>query len=211
MAARAATPTIAMPMMVTLGVLAAPWLVGCDDSSTPLESQQERYGWGSGACPAPPQGTAVGFTAGDYLQAVPLKDCDGSDVSFDELCGAQALWVSFAHAWCPHCNAVAEMAEDVHDGFAGRELASVNVLMEWNPDEEPNADHCQRWRDAFGLEDVIVWYDPEGVSLQYFELPYTALNLYIDSTRIIREKEHTDQQSRITADIEAALSGAGSL
>ena len=184
-------------------------LVGCsgatDELPDELLEQQAQYGWGTDRCPEASTDVSVGFSVGDQLDELVMKSCDGVDVSLRELCGADALWISTAHAWCPHCRVLASFAEEVHDSRAANNLASVHILIEWNSGEAADADHCDDWRDTYGHDDVITLYDPNGDSLALFEEPYTALNVFVDPHRVIDRKLHTDIQSDVELAIDLAL------
>ena len=148
---------------------------------------------------------SAGFSVRDQLGELVLKSCAGADVSLREFCGADAFWISTAHAWCPHCRVLAGFAQAVHDSRAASNLASLHILVESSSGEAPDEDDCEQWRDAYGHTDVITVYDPDGRSLGMFEENFTALNVFVDGKRVIDGKLHTDVQSDIEAAIDRAF------
>lgn len=177
------------------------------ESADSLAAQQAALGWGPEHCAPPPDGVQVGSRLGDQLDGLVLQTCEGVHISLNELCGAHAAWLSFAHAWCPHCREGAALAESLHATYADRGLASVNVLVEWGPGEAPSGEHCEAWRDTHGQDRVLTLYDAERVSFRLWDENYTALNVFLDADRVIRAKLHTDLREHLEAGIEASLPG----
>jgi len=182
---------------------------GCSDEQTDavldaLRAQQETHGWGPDACAAD-DGIPSGTSVGERLSDTVLKTCGGADVAFSELCGADALWVAVIHAWCPSCRHLSEQAEALHTGYAGQNVASVQVLIEWGADAAPNAEQCAQWRKQYGQDEVLTFYDPERKTYALFDEPLTALNLFVDRQWRIDGKLHSADGDELRAGIDAAL------
>ena len=186
-------------------VLAALALGGCGEDPSPvidaLRAQQAQYGWGPDKCPELPEGVDAGTLVDEQITNLVFKSCEGTEVALSEVCGADALWLVAAHAWCPHCQQLASFSESLHDRYAARGLASLHVLVEYDPDEAPDADDCSEWRARYEMDQVITLYDDTGASDPLFEQNFTALNVFVDRDRIIRNKIHSD----IEGEIEAAI------
>jgi hypothetical protein len=172
-----------------------------------LADQQQSRGWGPDQCPALPVGLAVGYSIGDQLGDLAFKDCDGQPFDVREVCGADAVWLSFAHAWCPHCQVNAEMMEDLHAELVeeGADLASLNIVVEDGSFNPPTAQVCNDWRTEFQQSAVLTLYDDAGVSFLLWEESFTALNVVLNSDRIIRAKIHTDDRDRMQTAIESVI------
>jgi peroxiredoxin len=161
--------------------------------------------WGPEHCPAPSPDVNVGYNVGDRLPDIVVKDCDGNDVSLNAFCGADALFIFAAHGWCPLCKGFSAQAEAVHDSFAGKNLASVNIVVEKGSGDPPDADYCKLWRDQHGLEDVATFYDPTGAVLALWS-GSSSLSAYVDQSRLITGKlVHDSNVDNIKAEIQKAL------
>lgn len=161
--------------------------------------------WGADKCPALPSGATAGLVTGNQLGKLVVKDCDGNDVSLDQFCGASALWIFAAHGWCPHCQLVSKNAEAIHASFAGRNLASVNILVENASYETPTAQDCKAWKTANKLQNVVALYDPKGATRGLWDNNTTSLSVFVDAHRVIVAKSHTDSTSVLKTSIEKAL------
>jgi len=160
--------------------------------------------WGESRC-APPSGKTAGLKIGDQLAELTLKDCDGNDYALTKTCGASATWLFVAHGWCPHCKVVSKDSASIVAGYAGKNVAAINILIENGQSKPPTAADCKAWRDSNKLANVIALYDPKGVSQGLFEEGTTSLNVFISEDRIIRSKAHTDVTGDITEGIDGAL------
>jgi len=101
------------------------------------------------ACPAPPWGSAVGDTLGDYE----LFDCDGAPVPLASLCDVDVAYLNTFAGWCPPCRAVAEAAGDdfaTWTGWGGRSRW-LFVITEDAAGETPSLAYCQAVRDDYAL------------------------------------------------------------
>lgn len=163
--------------------------------------------WDPTKCSATPAGTTVGTTVGSQIPNLVLKDCDGNDYALDRVaCGATATWLFVAHGWCPYCQSATRKAESILAGYAGKNVAAINVLVKNAASEPPTMTDCKAWRDTFKLTNVIALYDPTGVTLPLFDAGSSALGVYLDDERIIRSKTiHTDDTTAITNGIDGAL------
>lgn len=191
-----------------LTMLTALGLGACADTSSgdALAEQQQTQGWGPAQCPAPPDGVSVGYGVGEQIAALELFDCAGEPVELTAFCGAEVLWLSFAHMWCPHCVKAGSEMEAVHQSYvdAGRDLASVSIVVEDVAGNRPDESDCSGWREQQAQNRVITLYDDDTDSFVLWEVNLTNLNVIISEDRVIRTKLHTD----IQADIRAALDGA---
>jgi hypothetical protein len=167
-------------------------------------------GMGEGAalgeelCPA--AGPEVGIDIGDQLPSFTVKSCDGADVSLDELCGANGLWIFAAHGWCPICQSVSGDQEAVVDAHASEGLVAVTVIVETAQQAPPDASYCALWRDTYGLEDVYTLYDPSGALLELWPNGSSSLHAFVNRDRIITGKlEHTSNAAAIETQIAQAL------
>jgi len=162
--------------------------------------------WGPEECPAPPQDAKVGFDVGDQLADIVVKSCDGEDVSLTELCGADALFIFAAHGWCPLCKSASGQQEAIHDAFAGKNLASINVVVATAMGDPPDADYCKLWRDTHGLTDVATFFDPTGAVLALWPGGSSSLSAYVSGDRIIVSKlVHDADTTKIKGEIQKAL------
>ncbi|MBK7399585.1 MAG: redoxin domain-containing protein [Myxococcales bacterium] len=183
---------------------ATPGRAPLDASNLATDGAQQSRDWSSATCAAPPAGVSVGYGIGDQLAAVKLKTCDGADVTLDDFCGANALWVFAAHGWCPHCQAVSREAESIEASFAGANVASVNVLFQSTSGAPPTAADCKAWRTAFKMDQVVTLYDPTGAMQPLWDNSYTALSVFVDRKHVIVSKSHSDSAATITTAIQAA-------
>jgi hypothetical protein len=163
--------------------------------------------WGPDQCPPPPAGVKVGYEVGDQLPDIVVKDCDGNDVSLGAFCGASAFWIFAAHGWCPLCQSVSGQQEALVDGYAGQNVAAVNIVVEDGVSQPPTANYCKVWRDNWGLEDAVPLYDPTGAVLAIWGGPgSSSLSAFVDEDRVIVSKlVHTADVSAIKAGIQGAL------
>ena len=194
--------------LLSVFILAALGCGGDDGPDDPLHEQQSQKGWGAQHCPAPPPEIAVGYQQFQQLGEIPLKTCNGDNVTLADVCGADAAWLYFVHMWCPNCRALGDMAESIHDSFEGQNLASVNVIVENSSGHPPDEDDCSSWRDTFDQEDVITLFDPEGKSFVLWNEAYTSLNVTLDSRRVIMGKFHSSRDRDVLASIGARLAEA---
>ena len=172
-----------------------------DDPGEPLETPES---WGPEHCTSP-EGVVPGWSIGEQLSLLILKDCAGNDVPMDAICGADATWMFFAHAWCPHCQKAAAEAEGILDAFGDKNLAVINVVVEDNGGGPATAGLCTSWRETFEQERVLTLFDPIFKSSFLWEQNYTALNVFLDADRIIRDKIHTDRADAITQALSTVL------
>ena len=162
--------------------------------------------WGSEKCPAPPQGTEMGFDVGDQLADIVVKSCEGDDVSLTTFCGADALFIFAAHGWCPLCKSVSGQQEAIHDSFAGKNLASVNIVVATAMGDPPDADYCKLWRDTHDLSDVATFFDPTGAVLALWPGGSSSLSAYVSGDRVIVSKlVHDADATKIKGEIQNAL------
>lgn len=169
-----------------------------------LTQLQDAYGWGPEACTSP-GGVAQGVGRGEQLDGVTLLACDGEPLPFTELCGADALWVTFSHAWCPHCRVQAESAEAIAGRFKAGRVAAVNVVVETPSRGVPNAADCAAWREGYGHGEVLTLFDPDQRSFVLWERNYTALSMTADADQVIVDKWHTDDEDDLVQQIRYAL------
>lgn len=171
-----------------------------------LAEQQAAYGWGAAACPPLPAGVAAGFLRGDQLGELVLRDCEGNAFDVREVCGARAVWLSFAHGWCPHCRENGSNMERIHgDAAAAGDLASLNVIVEDNDFDTPTELVCSAWRSEYAQDRVLTLFDPTGASLVLWEENVTALNVMLDDRRVIADKLHTDVEEELRAALSNVL------
>jgi thiol-disulfide isomerase/thioredoxin len=161
--------------------------------------------WGTSYCPADNSSAPTGYDTGNQLPEIILKTCDGQDFSLNQLCGASALWIFAAHGWCPHCKQASSVAEQVHDSFAGKNVASVNILVETSAYQPPDEASCKAWREQYKMDDVLTLYDPTGATFKLWDNNYTALSVFVDKDRKIVSKSHSDTTTALQSGIEQAL------
>jgi hypothetical protein len=163
--------------------------------------------WGADQCPPAPPGVSVGVEIGQQLGAIVVKDCDGNEVTLDELCGASALWIFAASGTCPFCKSVSAQQEMIHAAYAAKNLASVNVLVENGQGDPPDENDCKAWRAKFGQQKVRTYYDPTGAVLALWPEPgTTSMSAFVDKDRVLVSKlVHTADLVAIMAGIEGAL------
>jgi hypothetical protein len=163
--------------------------------------------WGSDQCPpVQPDGAASGYATGNQLGSIVVRDCDGNAITLDAFCGAAALWIFAADGWCPHCQAVTSNAEALAAGYAGKDLAAVNILVSNASGTLPSASDCKAWQVTYGLgTSVVALYDPTGTTIKLWDNAETALSVFVAHDRTITGKTHSDVTSDITQGIDAAL------
>jgi hypothetical protein len=195
--------------LTVTGLLLAALLFGCADTSSgdSLEAQQAEQGWGPDACPDTPAGVSVGYEIGDQIGDLVLYECAGEPVDLRELCGAEAVWLSFAHTWCPHCKKAGSEMERIHRSYvdAGVDLASASVVVEEITGKEPDEDDCSGWREEQGQDLVVTLYDDDRDSFVLWDENLTNLNVVLNRDRVILTKIHTDVEEDIRAAIDLAL------
>ncbi|MEZ4265549.1 MAG: redoxin domain-containing protein [Myxococcota bacterium] len=187
-----AGPDAAAPDAATAPDLATP-----PDAAGSLDAAQPDGPLGPSHCPAAPPGASPGFGLGDQLAPRTFKNCDGEPVSLDAYCGADGLWLFFAHGWCPHCQKTSGFMEGVVSDYAAAGLVGVNVLMETGSGGVPTAASCREWRDNFGLKGAVTLYDDQGAAQALWDTPYTALSVFVDRDRVIVKKAHSDDEAQI--------------
>jgi hypothetical protein len=176
--------------------------------SPPAGTPPANTGWGPAKCSALPAGISSGFATGQQLPKLTVKDCDGNDYSLDNFCGADGTWVFIAHGWCGICQSVSSNSETLLAGYAGKNVAAVNILVQNASSQPPTATDCKAWRDTFKLKNVIALYDPTGVTLGIAsEFGTTsAISGFLDKDRVIRSKiHHNGDQTLIKAGIDQSL------
>ena len=162
--------------------------------------------WGPTKCPALPTGKQVGLATGQQIAQLTVKDCDGNDYALENVCGADATWLSVSHGWCPYCRSSTQNSETILASYAGKNVAAVNVLVQNAQSQPPTMTDCKAWRDTYKLKNVIALYDPAGVTLGLFDSPSSALGVYLDKDRVIRSKTvHTSDTGLIKGGIDGAL------
>lgn len=170
----------------------------------PIEFAVPESPWSADQCPKPSL-VPVGTRVGEVLRDMTLYDCDGRAVKLTDFCGAKALWLSLHHTWCPHCRLLRDTMERIHTSYAGKNLASVAIVVQTNSRTRPDAQACKDWKQAGGLQSVLTLYDPQGVTSALWEQNYTALNVFVSGLRIITGKQHTDREADLRAQIDRAL------
>jgi hypothetical protein len=200
-----ASAAVVPPQDSGVGVDAA---LGTDATATDAADSgvtQPPTDWGSAKCEAVSSALPLGLKTGDRLGSVVVKDCDGNAVTLDQYCGASALWVFAAHGWCPHCQLVAKNAEAIHSSFGGRNLASVNILVQTASRGVPTAQDCKAWKEAYKMNNVVALYDDTGATEGLWDTNSTALSVFVSRDRTIVSKSHTDVTASLTKSIETSL------
>jgi len=178
-------------------------------ATTPLDGgvgNPTNPAWGPTKCPALPAGKQVGLATGQQIAQLTVKDCDGNDYALENVCGADATWLSVSHGWCPYCRSSTQNSESILASYAGKNVAAVNVLVQNAQSQPPTMTDCKAWRDTYKLTNVIALYDPAGVTLGLFDAPSSALGVYLDKDRVIRSKTvHTSDTDLIKGGIDGAL------
>jgi hypothetical protein len=144
---------------------------------------------------------------GERLADLDLRSCDDEVVPLSDFCGAGALWIFGASAWCPLCQAVSAEMEAVQAEYAASGLVSIAVVIEQGVGEAPDASNCSAWRAKHGHESVFTLHDPLGV-LQPALWPEgsSSLSAFVDGEGVIRGKlVHESNLDTIRDGIEAAL------
>lgn len=156
------------------------------------------------SCPLPGPGQTVGTRLGNYLVNTDLKDCNGKTVKLSDFCGANAIWISFHHGWCPHCRLLRDIMEPIHSSYQGKGLVSIAILVQSSSRTPPDGQACQQWRQDGKHSKVITLYDPTFATRKYWEQNYTALNIFT-SSMIISSKFHSDTEADLRKAIQKAL------
>jgi hypothetical protein len=181
------------------------WDGGPRTTAEALANERKAHGWGPGACPPPPQGVSVGIDTDQQIMDFTVKDCEGHDVPLSDLCGAKSTWAFFAHSWCVPCQAVGAFGESVQHKYASRGLASIVVIVEGGTGMPPTKEDCQAWRDKFGENEVLTFFDPEQKTLQLFDNNNTTLSVFMDKDRVMWRKFHSHLEADVTSSIETSL------
>lgn len=157
----------------------------------------------------PTDDVPVGVDIGDRLGSFEVRDCDGATVSLDAFCGAPALWIFAAHAWCPLCRSVSGKQEAILADFADRGLVAINVVAESVESGPPDAELCALWREQHGQMKVYTLYDPTQQILDLWPDGTSSLSAFVDADRTIVSKlSHVSDETVIRAELERALSAA---
>lgn len=174
-------------------------------SDVEVQGPFAEQGLGAAKCPETAPGTSVGPEVGDRLAELELRTCDGEPFTIRDLCGAQALWLLRAHAWCPTCKSMSDAMEGIHDDFADRGLVTVNVVVQTPSFEPPDEATCEDWRDGFGLDDAIVAYDPNGATDPLDTDNSTSLNVFADEAQVMVDKIYTSSSTTVESTLEELL------
>jgi peroxiredoxin len=104
--------------------------------------------------------TWTSYQAGDFAENFTLMDEFGQDV---DLYAFQGRWIymTFSAVWCGPCQAAAEELPALQEEFADN-MTAVEVLMDDNNGDVPDAEVLQNWHNEFGLDRIPVLSDPEG-------------------------------------------------
>lgn len=161
--------------------------------------------WGPEHCPALPAGVTIGTDVGQQLPSLEVRDCDGNPVSLDAFCGADAMFLFALHAWCPICQSVSSKIEQIHDDYAGQNLATVLVVISDVEDAAPDAVDCANVRAQHGHQDVVTLYDPNGI-IEPIWNGSSGLSAYLDQDGVITGKlVHEGSETAIRNEIDNAL------
>ena len=92
---------------------------------------------------------------GDHPCDFTLKDQDGNDVSLYDFYG-DTIVIDFSVMWCGPCMSAASEVQEVKDRYEAEGLTYLTVLIETSIGEEPEAEDCKEWADAYGISEPVL-------------------------------------------------------
>jgi len=169
------------------------------------DAESQEYIWGTDFCPPLPEGINSGMDVGDQLPSMGFQNCLGEAFDLNELCGADATWIFFAHSWCGDCQATAGFAETVNDYFAANNVAIVQIVVHSFDKNLPTAADCATWQDTYGLSGVLTLFDPIFLMVQLANTGQTGQSVFLDKNRVIKKKAHIFTEAGIIGEIQEIL------
>jgi thiol-disulfide isomerase/thioredoxin len=194
-----------------LVVLAA--LAGCKKTAPPNTemadaSVQVPDAPGAAATCPPPADSPFGASVNRYLRPFTLPRCDGTEFRVYEdsqACTADLTYVTIAAGWCGPCMEESTiLKEKVIDAYAGR-VNVVQVLYQDPARRNPTPAFCNAWVNQYGLQDVPVLMDMDGMTSTRF--PYGSLptGIFLDRTGKILAIEEGFSEASLLGKIDALL------
>jgi len=180
---------------------------GPEQTAPESQPTSQKY-WTKKPCTKPGFGLWSGTKLGSLLKDMTLLTCDNKTVKFSEFCGAKAMWLFFAHSWCPYCQRVSAYMESVAGKYEKKGVVVINVLVEaggYTSRTAATQAHCKNWKKTNGFAKVVTLYDPKKTLTQFWEQNYTALNLFVNKHNKITGKLHTHDRSTVERYIDNAL------
>jgi len=110
------------------------------------------------ACDSEPT-TRDGIGEGDLYPALTVSDCDGNPVDLRAyLANKSVSYVTFGAQWCVACQEEAPIINrELVDGLAGRNVGTLQILIESNAGSPPGQGLCAAWKsDLSARYDVFV-------------------------------------------------------
>ena len=186
-------------------VVRAPGTSDETTTSAVLARKQADFGWGPSKCQAAPNGEATGYDVGQQIpRDMVFRDESGAPVQLAELCGARAVWLFFAHVWCPPCNEAGSMAEELALRYVDDEIAVVQVVVSDVNNLVPDAEDCATWRDTYDQLEALTLYDPVESYIDLELTDATALSVMLDKDQLIYTKFHGTDRDAFVQTLEAA-------
>jgi len=180
---------------------------GPEQTAPESQPTSQKY-WTQKTCTKPGFGLWTGTKLGNLLQDMTLLTCDNKTVKFSDFCGAKAIWLFFAHGWCPYPQKVSAYMESVAKKYEKKGVVLINVLVEaggYTSRTSATQTHCKNWKKTYGFNKVVSLYDPKKTLLKFWEQNYTALNLFVNKHNIIKGKLHGHDRSTLERHIDNAL------
>ena len=184
----------------------APDVTLTDTNTLEEDIVQATSEWGPDLCPLAPEGVNSGTATGDQLPSMGFQSCDGESFDLNELCGADATWIFFAHSWCGDCQATAGFAETVHGYFQDANVAVVQIVVHSFDKNLPTSADCESWKDLYQLTNVVTLFDPIFLMVQLAETGQTGQSVFLDKNRVIKKKLHVFTEAEVIGEIQAILS-----
>jgi thiol-disulfide isomerase/thioredoxin len=124
----------------------------------------------------------IAAMAGDQLPA-------GATASQADFCTASATVVVMAAGWCGPCRAEAEeIEEELNQAYADLNVRVVQLVIEDNSFDTPDAAFCRGWQDQYDLTNPVL-LDLGRRAEEYFPLSALPGFLIVDSQGRIRYRE----------------------
>lgn len=118
-------------------------------------------GWQMDACRNSIEST--GNADGQVAENFALMDQFGETVHLHDFCD-QVVYVNFSAMWCGNCQAEAQTMEARYQGYVGKGVMFVEVMIEDVNNGEMDIDELNQWVDTYGLTLPVV-SDPGSATM----------------------------------------------
>ena len=155
----------------------------CDSATeTPADAQMTPDTVGDDAADTAPWAPPA---EGQAYPAVTISDCEGNAVDLDAWLGDHDVsFVTFGAGWCVACQEEAPIINsELVDGFAGRSVGVVQILVENQPGDPPPQSLCTEWKDELEARFTVLNDPGQATVPQHFGGAVAQLPLHYIVTR----------------------------